>query len=1053
MNLFSNFITILTSMTTLAFVIFLASGRRQSGDSQRHVVKLNVESVSPTAFYIEWTLQLPDVNTNIYYYIVYSSRFTSKVKFTIGNNLTLTDLTECTAYTITVMSSLNEINNGNNNSNAFCSPYASANVTTSHNSRLKTVENLTTQILGDFVLIAWESPAEQTLCTASYNVSSFSTRSSTGKEVQITESNHHMTMALEPCVTYYIDVWAIDFFGRKGNTIRFNIVGDDRILDKPANGRVLFSTNHTATLQWDPPVNRNLVCDFIHRIVNCSYSNTSLEVTTYEPNQPVVMDNLQVSTKYTCHSAFFNKKGYSAKSDDIIFWTKLGVPDTPKNVSTIKVNSNSIILTWTAPTTISPANINSYRLTVEFKNVLHEIPDYCLSLTEEMVTYYIQNDMTNQYEIKNLRPDSQYYIELSAATESGFGNSTNITINTLSSISSSVENLKVTPIKSNLNILSWKYPCIPNGKIKYFYIAFVGERVGYHNHIFNTKFNISGNEKDFELRLTNLLPEYTYLCTIKPISYAVETSGQEQLIRFSTQSTSPGLPLKYDTFRRLRVTVSESYLTQVRLSIPGDLFSNANGNIQYYSIIVYQDGGFPDKPERGIINHYDVWPPVMRSWAEASPYPFILPYQTTPDKWMPFKNKNDAVFDIGIDEKCSINDEQKNYCNGPLRPVTDYRLKLRAFTSNGYQDSWTVPFTTPGKPTAVYYLVLCSILFAIFITAAGMYYILNEKVPWAIKYKLVNTTTNKSDLPGDMSVKQLLDKKTHEIEAEYDLLSMYLKSNPSIDVATIPQNKFKNRYSNVLPYDYNRVTLKSSENDYINASFIEDSKGIRKYIACQGPTANTCIDMWQMILDQDVASIVMLCQTIEKDKIKCEKYFPNSKEKLIFGEIIVKNDITIVNKVNSFTTRIFTLIKGDLKKTIRHFQFHDWPDFGTPNSPSTLGQFCQVVQSKSPMGLIVVHCSAGVGRTGTYIACDMLLRQIQDRIPLNIFKTVLKLREQRANMVQTQAQYEFVYDLLAYYVKQNLKIKSLITNVKHHNSSFIGMDYTTTVHGTKPIEA
>lgn len=100
----------------------------------------------------------------------------------------------------------------------------------------------------------------------------------------------------------------------------------------------------------------------------------------------------------------------------------------------------------------------------------------------------------------------------------------------------------------------------------------------------------------------------------------------------------PSLPHKYDTFRRLRVTVSKSHLTQVRLSIPDDLFSNANGNIQYYSIIIYQDGGFPDKPEQGFMSNYDVWPPVMRSWAEAAPYPFILPYQTTPDKWMPFKS-------------------------------------------------------------------------------------------------------------------------------------------------------------------------------------------------------------------------------------------------------------------------------------------------------------------------------------------------------------------------------------------------------------------------------
>lgn len=96
----------------------------------------------------------------------------------------------------------------------------------------------------------------------------------------------------------------------------------------------------------------------------------------------------------------------------------------------------------------------------------------------------------------------------------------------------------------------------------------------------------------------------------------------------------PDKPSKYDTYRRLRVTVSDSHLTQVRLFIPGDLFSNSNGNIQYYSIIVYQDGGFPDIPERGDRNILNV---SMRTWAEAAPYPFILAYQTTPEKWMPFR--------------------------------------------------------------------------------------------------------------------------------------------------------------------------------------------------------------------------------------------------------------------------------------------------------------------------------------------------------------------------------------------------------------------------------
>jgi len=93
------------------------------------------------------------------------------------------------------------------------------------------------------------------------------------------------------------------------------------VLDKPTNGQILFLTNYNVTLQWDHPIDS--ACNFIHQIVNCSYLNTSLEVTTYTPAQAVVIENLKPFTKYICYSAFFNKQGYSEKSDEIIFWTKL----------------------------------------------------------------------------------------------------------------------------------------------------------------------------------------------------------------------------------------------------------------------------------------------------------------------------------------------------------------------------------------------------------------------------------------------------------------------------------------------------------------------------------------------------------------------------------------------------------------------------------------------------------------------------------------------------------------------------------------------------------
>lgn len=187
------------------------------------------------------------------------------------------------------------------------------------------------------------------------------------------------------------------------------------------------------------------------------------------------------------------------------------------------------MLTWVAPTTTtSPAEINGYRWTVTFKNFSYEPPKYCglAARTEDVVstTYFVANDHTYQHQIVNLRPASHYVVQLSASTESGFGNATDVTIRTLSSsnfpinaykrthgllsaysstilivfafgvicvASSPVEHLNVISVQSNSVVLSWKYPCTPNGKIAFFHSTLVGERVGFHNHIFSVKYDIS----------------------------------------------------------------------------------------------------------------------------------------------------------------------------------------------------------------------------------------------------------------------------------------------------------------------------------------------------------------------------------------------------------------------------------------------------------------------------------------------------------------------------------------------------------------------------------
>ncbi|KAI5701425.1 hypothetical protein M8J75_009389 [Diaphorina citri] len=225
--------------------------------------------------------------------------------------------------------------------------------------------------------------------------------------------------------------------------------------------------------------------------------------------------------------------------------------------------------------------------------------------------------------------------------------------------------------------------------------------------------------------------------------------------------------------------------------------------------------------------------------------------------------------------------------------------------------------------------------------------------------------------------------------------------------------------------DTTRVPLlrdNSSDSDYINASFIKGFSNEAEYIAAQGPKADTVADFWTMVLQHQVVKIVMLCSFVEKGRVKCEKYFPDR-----VNEYFVFNNIRVgctEQEVGSHHTCTHLRITRDSEVLeVKHFHLHDWQDFSIPGGPDVLVNFCHLVRNSTPTSqLSVVHCSAGVGRTGTYIACDLLLQCLQHNRKLNIFRTVLDLREQRAHM----AQYVYLYQSIASALESSdtLKLKS-----------------------------
>lgn len=278
-----------------------------------------------------------------------------------------------------------------------------------------------------------------------------------------------------------------------------------------------------------------------------------------------------------------------------------------------------------------------------------------------------------------------------------------------------------------------------------------------------------------------------------------------------------------------------------------------------------------------------------------------------------------------------------------------------------------------------------------------------------------------------------------------------------------PENRNKNRYKNILPFDHTRVKLKHADpnipgSEYINANYIRQEPqegcpvgsevGLKSYIATQGCLPSTVADLWSMVWQENVRVIVMTTKEIERGKNKCARYWPEEDQTKDYGQIRVRSVSETSN--NDYTLRQFLVSseENNEERTIYHYHFQAWPDHGVPSDPGCVLNFLHDVNARQESipdaGPVLVHCSAGIGRTGTFIVIDMILDMIKRQGPdceIDIQRTIQMVRSQRSGMVQTEAQYKFVYLAVQHYIntltqriqaeQKSLQLGREYTNIKY----------------------
>nr|XP_008504738.1 PREDICTED: receptor-type tyrosine-protein phosphatase delta isoform X10 [Equus przewalskii] len=739
-------------------------------------------------------------------------------------------------------------------------------------------------------------------------------------------------------------------------------------------------------------------------------------------SQITTIGNLVPQKTYSVKVLAFTSIGDGPLSSDIQVITQTGVPGQPLNFKAEPESETSILLSWTPPRSDTIAN---YELV--YKDGEHG--------EEQRITI----EPGTSYRLQGLKPNSLYYFRLAARSPQGLGASTaEISARTMQSMFA--KNFHVKAVMKTSVLLSWEIPENYNSAMPFKILYDDGKMVE----------EVDGRAT--QKLIVNLKPEKSY-------SFVLTNRGNSAggLQHRVTAKTAPDVLRTKPAF--IGKTNLDGMITVQLPEVP------ANENIKGYYIIIVplkkSRGKFikpwesPDEMELDeLLKEISRKRRSIRYGREVELKPYIaahfdvLPTEFTlgDDKhYGGFTNKQlqsgqeYVFFVLAVMEHA----ESKMYATSPYSdPVVSMDLDPQPITDEEEGLIWVV-----GPVLAVVFIICIVIAILLYKRKRAESDSRKSSIPNSkevpshhptdpVELRRLNFQTPGSDdsgYPGNLHSSSMASHPPIPILELADHIER-LKANDNLkfsqeyesidpgqqftwEHSNLEVNKPKNRYANVIAYDHSRVLLSAIEgipgSDYVNANYIDGYRKQNAYIATQGSLPETFGDFWRMIWEQRSATVVMMTKLEERSRVKCDQYWP-SRGTETHGLV----QVTLLDTVElaTYCVRTFALYKNGSseKREVRQFQFTAWPDHGVPEHPTPFLAFLRRVKTCNPpdAGPMVVHCSAGVGRTGCFIVIDAMLERIKHEKTVDIYGHVTLMRAQRNYMVQTEDQYIFIHDAL-----------------------------------------